>query len=294
MRRVTVKTPGTCGEYIQGWFEDNPCLVSCPIDRYSTIIIKEGPGNCKSLKPKTAKMVAEICRRYEIARREIDHLHFSMETEIPLEKGMASSTADIAGMAAGLSHFFDLRLTPGEIGALCVSIEPSDNLMFPKLNLFNHINGKILKSFKGSIESEILIIDFHGGIDTLSFNESQDDYTKKDLESFAEIVYQFEQGINEKNLKYVGEACTRSAFLNQGRLQKPYLELLTAMSQNYGGLGTIIGHSGTVIGIMYQEKDFQGNEFLKDLRKYIPVTAYADIYQNHLIPGGIKVTIERN
>ena len=55
MRRVRVETPGTCGEYIQGWYDGNPCLVSSPIDRYSRITIAEGPGNLATLKPKTQK-----------------------------------------------------------------------------------------------------------------------------------------------------------------------------------------------------------------------------------------------
>ena len=292
MRRIQVKTPGTCGEFIQGWFEGNPCLVSCPIDRYSRITIEEGPGNQAFLKPKTGKMIEEVFRRYEISDSEKNHIHISMNTEIPVGKGMASSTADISGMAAGLSEYFGLGLTPEEIGILCTFIEPSDNLMFPKLNLFNHINGTVLKKFNGVVESDLLIIDFHGGIDTLTFNETQDDYTKKDLDTFSEIVAQFEKGVNEQNLRDVGEACTKSALLNQGRLQKPCLEILTGMSRDFGGLGTIIGHSGTVIGIMYEKNNFQETGFMEVLKKQIPSTAYADIYFNHLIPGGIKVSEE--
>lgn len=292
MRRIQVKTPGTCGEFIQGWFGDNPCLVSCPINRYSTITIEEGPWNPDFLKPKTEKMVKEVFRRYEISAREKDHIHISMETEIPVEKGMASSTADISGMAAGLSEYFGLGLTPEEIGQLCTAIEPSDNLMFPELNLFNHINGKVLKEFKGSVESDLLIIDFHGGIDTLTFNETQDDYSIKDLETFEEIVGQFEKGVKENNLNDVGAACTKSAFLNQGRLRKTYLEILTKMSQDFGGLGTIIGHSGTVMGIMYEKKQFKEIEFMKILKLQIPASAYANIYYNRLIPGGIEVIQE--
>ncbi|MBK5243424.1 MAG: GHMP kinase [Eubacteriaceae bacterium] len=292
MRRIQVKTPGTCGEFIQGWFEDNPCLVSCPINRYSTITIEEGPWHPNFLKPKTGKMVEEVFRRYGISAREKEHLQISMETEIPVEKGMASSTADISGMAAGLSEYFGLGLTPEDIGALCTAIEPSDNLMFPELNLFNHINGNVLKEFKGSVESDLLIIDFHGGIDTLTFNETQDDYSKKDLETFSEIVGQFEKGVKENNLKEVGEACTKSAFLNQGRLRKTYLEILTKISQDFGGLGTIIGHSGTVIGIMYEKKHFKEIEFMEMLKTQIPASAYANIYYNRLIPGGIIVTQE--
>lgn len=41
MRRVKVETPGTCGEFIQGWYEGSPCLVSSPIDRYSASSLRK-------------------------------------------------------------------------------------------------------------------------------------------------------------------------------------------------------------------------------------------------------------
>jgi L-threonine kinase len=294
MRRVKVRTPGTCGEFIQGWFAGNPCLVSSPIDRYSRMTIEEGQGNLKLLKPKTVAMIEAMFRRYGISKAERDRLHISMASEIPLEKGMASSTADLAGMAAGLSEYFGLGLTPEEIGAICTAIEPSDNLMFPKLNLFNHIDGRVLKSFDGCVEADLLIIDFHGGIDTMSFNETQDDYSKKDLETFAEIVEQFENGVKTKNLSDIGEACTKSAFLNQKRLKKPYLEKLAELSRAFGGLGTVIGHSGTVIGIMHEKAYFQEQGFRAAFKEQIPETAYSKIYCNHLIPGGIEVSREED
>lgn len=290
MRRVKVETPGTCGEYIQGWYDGNPCLVSSPIDRYSRIIIEEGPGNLGLLKPKTQKLVAEVFRRYAIPTQEKKHLHVTMDSDIPLEKGMASSTADIAGMAAGLSAYFGLDLKQKEIGWLCTVIEPSDNLMFESLNLFNHLSGSVLKEFDGTVAADIIVIDFHGGIDTMTFNESQDDYSPDDLESFAEIVAQFEKGVRTKSLKDIGAACTQSAILNQKRLRKNYLDDLIGLSQDFGGLGTVIGHSGTVIGVMYDNGDFQEEAFLRAFKQVVPESAYAAVYRNHLIPGGIKIT----
>ena len=85
MRRVRVETPGTCGEYIQGWYDGNPCLVSSPIDRYSRITIAEGPGNLATLKPKTQKQVEAVFRRFAIPQREKEHLHVTMTSDIPLD-----------------------------------------------------------------------------------------------------------------------------------------------------------------------------------------------------------------
>lgn len=292
MRRVQVATPGTCGEYIQGWFDGSPCLISSPIDRFSRIEIKEGPGNWRLLKPKTLKMVDAILLRHGISAKEKEHLHFEMASAIPLEKGMASSTADLAGMAAGLSAYLGKTLTAGEIGRLCTDIEPSDNLMFEKLNLFNHIDGAVLKDLEGTVEGELFIVDFHGGIDTMTFNETQDDYSPEDLAIFSEIIKQFEEGVRMKNLKAIGEACTRSAYLNQKRLKKPFLDDLHQLSRDFGGLGMIVGHSGTVIGVLFEASDFQEVAFVEAIKKHIPKSAYGEIYRNQLIPGGININID--
>jgi L-threonine kinase len=292
MKRVTVETPGTCGEYIQGWFGGAPCLISSPIDRFSRIVIAEGVGNLDQLKPKTCKMVDAVFRYHDIPLEEKEKLHFMMTSDIPLEKGMASSTADLAGMAAGLSRYFGLSLSAQEIGKLCTGIEPSDNLMFEQLNLFNHIEGSVLKELGGTVEAELIIIDFHGGIDTMTFNETQDDYSPQDLAVFGEIVALFEQGVETGNLKAIGEACTRSAYLNQKRLKKPYLDQLDRLSREFGGLGMVVGHSGTVIGIMFETGNCEEIPLIAAIKKHIPETAYADIYRNRLIPGGIKITID--
>ncbi|MGL4607547.1 MAG: GHMP kinase [Eubacteriaceae bacterium] len=292
MREVVVKTPGTCGEYIQGWYKKKPCLVSCPMNRYSIITLREGLGEWQYFKSKTRKMIELFFKRNGIPENEKKHFNLKIDTEIPVGKGMASSTADIAGIITGLSAYFEIKITPEEIGKYCTTIEPSDNLMFPKLNLFNHLSGEILEKYEGSIKTNVLMINFYGGVNTLAFNETQEDYSQKDLESFENIVRQFRNGVAENNLKEVGEACTQSALLNQKRLRKNYLEKVIELSRENQGLGVVIGHSGTVMGVLYEEKNFQKSGFLKAFKKEIPINAYQGVYEQQLIPGGIHVKIK--
>lgn len=293
MKRVVVRSPGTCGEYIQGWFEGNPCLISSPIDRYSLITIE--PGDFKNSNPKfkAQKMVRLILDRYKITKRHLDRLTISFNSQIPEKKGMASSTADLAGVAAGLSAYFDLGLKPSDIGRLCAEIEPSDNLMFDELNLFNHITGQVLKELNGTISAGLMIVDFCGGIDTMTFNESQDDYSPKDLGIFSEIINLFETGLKEQDLKKIGRACTLSAYLNQKRLPKKHLDLMVDLMEECGGLGTVIGHSGTVIGIMYDENNFDKGLFKTGIKNRLPAQDYTDVYENRLIKGGIEIDCTR-
>ncbi|WKY47451.1 GHMP kinase [Eubacteriaceae bacterium ES3] len=289
MKKVIVKSPGTCGEYIQGWFEGSPCLISSPIDRYSTITIEAGEFRNSNLKFKAQKMARLIFERYGIARNQWERLMITHQSQIPEKKGMASSTADLSGVAAGLSAYYDLGLKSIDIGRLCAEIEPSDNLMFEKLNLFNHITGQVLKELDGLIEANLMIVDFCGGIDTMTFNESQDDYSQKDLGIFRKIISEFEQGLADNDLKKIGRACTLSAYLNQKRLPKKHLDLMVDLMEECGGLGTVIGHSGTVIGVMYEENAFDKVLFLEGVKKRLPTEDYTGVFENRLIGGGIEI-----
>ena len=39
---LIVRVPGSCGEIMQGYWQGEPFLVTCPIDRYSTVTVRPG------------------------------------------------------------------------------------------------------------------------------------------------------------------------------------------------------------------------------------------------------------
>ena len=41
---LIVRVPGSCGEVMQGFWQGRPFLVTCPIDRYSTVVVRPGTG----------------------------------------------------------------------------------------------------------------------------------------------------------------------------------------------------------------------------------------------------------
>nr|WP_279354938.1 GHMP kinase [Eubacterium maltosivorans] len=215
-----------------------------------------------------------------------------MSSEIPIEKGMASSTADIAGIARGLSAYYDLGLSDKTIAELCVFIEPTDNIMFERLNLFNHVCGDVLINFEAQLEAQILIVEFKGAVNTMNFHRQQDGYTRQEVERFETVLDLFKQGLRDKNLSAIGHACTESARLNQKILYKPHLEALAALSEEFGGHGVITGHSGTVIGVLYSEDTFNYTAFMQRFLNVVPKKDYDALFLKNIIPGGLKVSIE--
>lgn len=289
MRCVTVKAPGSCGEFLQGIYAEQPCLISCPIDLYSQIKITEGPAT-QMLDSKAVQMLDLIYREYHIPREEKHHINISLTSEIPMEKGMASSTADIAGLAQGLSAYYDLGLSEKRIAELCVMIEPTDNIMFEQLNLFNHVSGSVLLDFDTSLEASILIVAFKGRVNTVNFHHQQEGYNRDEVAAFNEALSLFRQGLCDGDLDAIGAACTQSARLNQKILYKPHLNAMEQLCYRYGGHGIITGHSGTVIGVLYSDEGFDYTEFMKDFLQHIPKQDYDALFLKNVIPGGFCVT----
>ena len=288
MRRLTTRAPGSCGEWIQGIYRGRPCLVSCPIDLYARATISDEPQRI-DLPPKAAAMVDYFLWRYGLSEKVMHHLNIEIASEIPRGKGMASSTADLAALAGALSVFFDLHLDSSEIARLCIAVEPSDNIMFPRLNLFDFIDGGVIKTFRHNLQAAILVINFKGTVDTVGFKGQRRIYTARDRAAFAGIVGTFQRGVDRRNLQTVGNATTKSALLNQKVLEKPYLPLLIDLSSRYGGEGVVIGHSGTVVGILHEPGRLARDDLMRELLKHVSAEEIDSAFERRIVPGGVQL-----
>ena len=125
---------------------------------------------------------------------------------------------------------------------------------------------------------KILIFDEGGEVDTVSFN-SQADLTERIAEKedlIREALFVFERGMEQKNISLIGQAATLSAFANQRILYKPHLYDFHEIGQAYGSVGTVIAHSGTIMGLLFPH-DFRVIEDCKnDIRARIPSLSYVD------------------
>ncbi|MFM2488659.1 hypothetical protein ABW365_11060 [Enterococcus avium] len=93
--RVTASCTGSCGELIQGWLGDSQKLVSYGIDRFSKVTLQTGIAS-KGAKPKIEKAINKTLDHLRIPNAKREKLSFVINSELPIAKGMASSTADIA------------------------------------------------------------------------------------------------------------------------------------------------------------------------------------------------------
>jgi len=284
-----VRVPGVCGELVQGMLGQSHFLVTCPIDFYSrvTVEIFEGrtgitaPADCPKSRAAVAAALAHLGRTGVAAVLTISN-------PIPRGKGMASSSADVTGAIAATGLALGRHLSPGLIGELALSVEPSDGVMFPGIALFDHREGSIVEELGPPPPMEIVALDFGGTVDTLEFNRIDHSNAWHRLESVnQEALDLVRQGIQESKPTLVGLGASISAAAGQRILKKPQLPRVVAFAQAVGAVGVCVAHSGTVIGVLLDARERRGKSAFR--RAQAAFTDAAAVHHFRLMSGGVQV-----
>lgn len=244
--------PGSCGELVQGTIGGTNFLVSCPVNWYSYVRVRIGPSledDFPQNRLKTYQAVRKMLNIYDYpgygAVLEVD-------SSIPMGKGMASSTADMAAGCFAVAAALKVAPDPHKIAAITLSIEPSDAVSFPGIVLFDHIQGRLYEELGSPLPLGIIALDFGGAVDTMEFNRRDDlrlwnSLNECEVGQALELV---KAGISGKDPVLLGRGATLSALVNQRILPKPCLEELIDFTSKHGVYGVNAAHSGTVVGVL--------------------------------------------
>ena len=276
-----VRAPGTCGEFLQGSIDGQSFLVTCPINRYSyalSNVIQPFSKEFCALQPKSSqarKLVQELVQQKN--KNQICPPVY-VRSDILQGKGMASSSADISvtAMATALAMDYDLSLK--ELEQICLSVEPTDASFYQGVTQFDYIKGTISKPLGMCPPLKILVFDEGGSIDTVSFNK-QADLQNKILEKESIIQESFDffkQGLITHDIKLIGQAATLSAFGNQRILYKPNLYDFHDVGNSYNSVGTIIAHSGTIMGLLFPVDYGRIDDCKNEILRKLPQLTYVD------------------
>lgn len=244
-----VSSPGSCGEFIQGYAEEGSFMVTCPINRYATAVVDEKESTPL---PEKAQQAVEKTLAYLGEKEMKGFVH--LQSVIPKGKGLASSTADISAVVQAVALSLGRKLSPEEIAHIALSIEPSDATFFEGVVQFDYRHGKLIRPMGLCPAMDILIYDCGGEVDTMMFNSRADliALQKSNQEEIQKAVNLFEEGIAAQSVAAIGEAATISAFCNQKILYKKQLEDFYRVGSSAGGQGVICAHSGTVLGLILE------------------------------------------
>ncbi|TAK09999.1 MAG: GHMP kinase [Candidatus Manganitrophaceae bacterium] len=279
-----VRVPGSCGELAQGSIDGIRLHVSCPVNRY-TWAAPENESQQRRLGLKVRKALA-LAATFWKGDASADGL--SLYSGLPVGKGMASSTADIAAALAvrqmTARSFIDLD----ETARLALAVEPTDGVIFEGITLFDHYRGTVRRGLGNPPSLDILAIEFEETVDTVSFN--QRDYLKAAREQTRSVLAAFgliEEGLREGCVRKIGEGATLSALAHQNLLRKPDLERILKMTLDLGGVGVNIAHSGSIVGMLFRPGTYRLGAVRRRiwnlLRRPLP------IHPLQLRGGGIEV-----
>jgi L-threonine kinase len=248
------RAPGTCGELVQGQFNDGTdFLVTLPVDLWSTARVEITSGFAVSVHPATKTKTQEAAR---LALNMLGYpdagARVSVTSELPVGKGMASSTADIVAACRALAAALDRSITPEMISQITGQIEPSDGVMYSGVVCYNHRQSRLINHLGNLPLLEVLVVDLGGTVETLAFSSIPKNYTSAELEEIQTAYELIVEGVSTGALPLIGKAATISARVNQRLLPKPHLEDFISLSEAHEAYGVCVAHSGTVIGLLFK------------------------------------------
>jgi uncharacterized protein involved in propanediol utilization len=260
---------GTFGELVQGVLGERPFLITLPIPTLrSEAVFIPNITDSEITGSRSNTKAIEACKKLVqwFGIKGGGHLH--IHSNIPIGKGMASSSADIVAAIKAVAHSYSLPLTEDIISTIASEIEPTDGVMYDDVVAYDYLHGQLIERL-GPMPPFVLIGIVAGGmVDTIQFNQLPKSYDWQERNKFLEAYELVKAGIRKKDLSFICKATTISANINQKILPKPYFSEFKRLSFECQG-GLIAAHSGTVLGILLDPDIPNINEVFSQVSKQL-------------------------
>lgn len=257
MKKI-LRVPGSCGELAQGRIDGVRLHITCPVNRYTW----GGIGTFQQVQHPVGDKVKRLLylvnglrnksgKPGDLIPRSVEK-RFTLYSELPVGKGMASSTADMTATLALYQWVTGSSIERETWVKLLLAVEPTDGIMFEGITLFDHYQGSMRRTFGAPPPMEIIALEFEDKVDTVSFNQKDREKVARSQESIILKSFQLiEEGVREGSTHKIGEGATLSALSHQNILRKPDLEKVLKLTLELGGVGVNIAHSGSIIGMLF-------------------------------------------
>ncbi|MER7493516.1 kinase [Streptomyces pharetrae] len=244
---------GTFGELLQGVLpeENGDFLVTLPVARWAMARFEPDPDSrLLQVRPVHKKKALRLTSMILQDAGWQGGGDLTIHSTLPEGKGLASSSADLVATARAVANALDEPMPPRRIETYLARIEPTDGVLYSSIVAFHHRTVR-LRAQLGSLPSMAVVsADEGGAVDTVDFNNIPKPFTAADKREYARLLDRVTAAVARRDLAEVGRVATASARMNQVLRHKWSLDGMTAICRDVGGLGVVVGHSGTTIGIL--------------------------------------------
>ena len=245
---AVAQCPASCGELIQGWILGSEKLVSCPVDWYSTVEVDYGSPRADE-RPLSRAMVDRLLNYWRYPADLSKEIRIDICSTIPVAKGMASSTADIAATAVATAHHLGHPLDETTLAQLCVSLEPTDSTLFRQLTLFDHNTAATQIACPPPPALDLLVLESPLTLRTTDYHQLPREPGLLANASRLQLAWEkVQQACHCGNPQLLGEAATISAIASQQLLPKPGFDALLDLVESAGLYGLNVAHRRASVG----------------------------------------------
>jgi L-threonine kinase len=255
-RRAVVgygKSFASFGEVVQGrTSKGEDFLVTLPVDKWCTCELVctpiDGPLVVECDLEKSQGVLYQVLDELGISYGY--HLGCNFTRNIPIGKGLSSSTADMLAALRALQEVFGFLLTESFVSRIFSAIEPHDALHYGNSVAYNHRRGHLIENYGYVPAFTIVAVDDGGMLDTLSYN-SHVSFTESITDRFDELLRRLGAAYKSRDDLAIAACATESARIHLERTGKRLLQEVLAGMEHFAPLGLVATHSGTCAGLLF-------------------------------------------
>jgi uncharacterized protein involved in propanediol utilization len=243
------------GELIQGRLSTgDDLLITLPVDMWSACEVTctpiNGPSIVRGALPKSQKVAERMLAHLD--KGSGCELEISFTRDIPIGKGLSSSTADMLAVLRALQEIFGVIVTDGFVSRLFSRIEPHDALHFYMSVAYNHREGTLIRKMYHIPQYRIVAVDAGGTIDTEAYNKNLT-FTADEARRFDALYLEACDAFDRRDDAALARCARRATEMHLARSGRKLLADALALADRLEALGTVTAHSGTCAGFLFSK-----------------------------------------
>ena len=281
---ATVRAPGVCGVLAQGVLGDMPFTVACPVDFFSRVSVDLTAGSPRVSAPDGCEKTAAAVRRTLMhLRRAKVQANVRVNSPIPRNRGLGSSSADLSAAIAATALALGVELAPYDIAQIALSVEPTGGVMMPGLALFDHRAGTVRQTIGVPPPMEIVALDF-GGSSRSDLDGNSQQWRLVDALT-EEALSLIRRGVSEKSPALVGQGASAASEAASKVASRPRLEEVAEFARDVGAVGVNGGQGQGVTGVLLDATERRGKStYIKAQQAFPDAEA---VYHFRMMSGGV-------